>query len=634
MRNVVILMTAILSAAPLAAQSTAKGPLVDRIQLETRPLEDACLKEVAAGRADLCASLVGSAALATLPDEARAGLDIFPVTGTGTLSLLLNPWPDRAPFTTTDRDGRVRFNPLAIRDVRFALNILIDRSRIIGDSLAGAGQPQLIPVGPGLPDASRWAAIPTRLGVTATGDEGRAIAAITAAMSAAAALPENAGRLVRGAPWWTFDGEPVTLRFVIRNDDQDVRLGVGRAIADSIERTGIRVERMEMGRAAARRLWAQSDPRERLWDLYTEAWSGRTVTAWLDGIATDMYAPRGGNMTGAGIPGAWAYADPDVDALSVAAAGAANATEYAARLSDLLTRGLESSVRIFIAARTSFIVANKGREAGRMIVGPADGMNAWSLATFDLRPQKDASLRMIAVAPAGSLATSPWDPIGAGGFTDEGSALLVDAVSDRETEPNPVTGTDMPIWASWSRVKSSIVAGVNGAPVGKIAVPPTAVLWNAKRGAWEKGIVFGPADDASRAWGYRPAASITACSQATFAFRSGEWHDGRLIDINDYRYALSLPWDVAFRSGDDDRLYDADYAAARGAVLSRYKGFVFDRDGTITVYGDAVFPSDQGHLAALLCPRLAVGASGVGVAVPWEVLEAVRSIVTDGGASK
>ena len=49
--------------------------------------------------------------------------------------------------------------------------------------------------------------------------------------------------------WWTFNGEPVTLKFLIRVDDPNGRLKEGRYIADQVEKAGLKVERLEMDRA-------------------------------------------------------------------------------------------------------------------------------------------------------------------------------------------------------------------------------------------------------------------------------------------------------------------------------------------------------------------------------------------------
>ncbi len=49
-------------------------------------------------------------------------------------------------------------------------------------------------------------------------------------------------------------------------------------------------------------------------------------------------------------------------------------------------------------------------------------------------------------------------------------------------------------------------------------------------------------------------------------------------------------------------MYEEAYANARNPNLIRYKGFVFNKDNTITVYGDANYPMDQPQLASLLCP--------------------------------
>ncbi|HUX37337.1 MAG TPA: hypothetical protein VMV44_05490, partial [Rectinemataceae bacterium] len=86
--------------------------------------------------------------------------------------------------------------------------------------------------------------------------------------------------------------------------------------------------------------------------------------------------------------------------------------------------------------------------------------------------------------------------------------------------------------------------------------------------------------------------------------------------------------------GDNDKVYEESYAGAINPNLPRIKGVVFNKDNSITVYGDVNYPMDQGTLATLLMPTLMIEASNYGDILPWTVHEALKAMVAEGSASK
>src|SRR5208337_1209876 len=105
----------------LSAQAGEKGPILDKILFDAKTQEDIGLKDVAAGRSDLWNYGTSGAAFKALPDDVKSKLDVYGVTGVQTLSILMNPYPNAAPYTAATRDGKTLFNPFAIREVRFAM---------------------------------------------------------------------------------------------------------------------------------------------------------------------------------------------------------------------------------------------------------------------------------------------------------------------------------------------------------------------------------------------------------------------------------------------------------------------------------------------------------------------------------
>ncbi|MEI6876543.1 MAG: ABC transporter substrate-binding protein, partial [Spirochaetota bacterium] len=453
------------------------------------------------------------------------------------------------------------------------------------------------------------------------------------AMNEAAALPELRGRLVKAQPYWTFDGSPVTLRFVIRADDPNSRVPIGRYVADQVEKAGIRVERLELDRTKAGGLVNRTDPATNQWSVYTEGLgSNETKAYWEMTIAYD-YAPWASIMPGGNNKAFWNYQQPEIDRLTQAVVSGAISGEkgYWDNILAATNLGLRESIRIMVAGKTSYLAAARDRFATRVAYGIGNGLDKWSSYTADVKAEAggiDAGrkvLRMTGFSSRGALFMNAWDPIGTQGFGDTYSGTIVKQLSDLELEANPATGVPMAVRATWSNLKTGTEPQ---------AVPRDALIWNADTQKWEAGL--GYSKDGQGQYGYQvttPAAPLSAKSSATFAFRFGAWHHGRLVDQNDYRYAIALPYDLSFKGGAKALGFDASYASGVNPRLARAKGYAFNRDGSITLWSDAYYPMAEAQLAALMAPSLQVAAVNSGAVLPWELLEALKALVSESSAS-
>src|SRR6056297_99921 len=218
-KTVLLLVFVVLMVTMLLSQN---GPFVDKVYINSRMKEEIGLKDTAEGITDVFAYGVQGPQLYGMSASDREKLDIYSVPS-GSWSLNINPYPGKAPYQV-EKDGETLFNPFAIREIRFALNWLIDRKYIVDEILGGAGFPMYCMATPGQPGTMKYNKVADEFGFTPEGDEEAAIDDITLAMEEAANLPENKGRLVRGEEFWEFDGEPVTINFMIRVDDPNGRL--------------------------------------------------------------------------------------------------------------------------------------------------------------------------------------------------------------------------------------------------------------------------------------------------------------------------------------------------------------------------------------------------------------------------
>ena len=625
------------------AFSQVKGPILDKILFDAKTQEDIGLKDVASGRSDLWNYGTSGSAFKALPDDIKSKLEVYGITGVASISLLFNPYPNKAPYVTTPQAGaKAQFNPFAIREIRYAFNFLINRKKIIDEIMVGAGAPMFTPATPGQPNASKFGMIASKYGFTASGNEKKALVDIAAAMQKAADLSENKGKLIKNGQWWSYNGEPVTIKFLIRVDDPNLRLPEGRYIADLIEKAGIKVERLEYDRSKCLKIYNQGDPRDYQWNLYTEAFLGGQTYAFWETSISQMYAPWFAQMPGGGTAGFWQYQQAEIDTLTQDAINGRikNSAEYYDKLTKAVELGIKEAVRVMLATQTTYYVANKERFNARMVYGIGDGLNKWSLYAADVKAESSGPdqglkvLRMSNFSSRGSLFYSSWDPIGTGGFADSYSSTVTKECSDSEMEGNPVTGIFMNVRADYTGLKNSVDIASDGKITGKIAVPAKAVLWNARNQKWESGINYVDVKKNGSVFDYAKVSNNLAWASATFSFKYGAWHHGRAVDINDYRYTQAFAYDISVKKSPNDRVYEPEFAGTVNPGLTRSKGLIFNADNTITSYGDSNYPMDAPTLAAMLCPSLMVQASNHGAIVPWEILEALKGIVSEGSASK
>jgi len=619
MKRIISIFILVVAATTLvSAQTVKKGPVVDKIYIDVRMSQEIGLKDAAEGKTDIFYESVTGPTFSALPADTKAKLEAYSVPLL-TYSLFINPIPNKAPYTTKVGEKTV-FNPLAITEVRFALNFLISRKQIVDEILGGNGQPMFTMASPGQPGTYRYNLISSKFGFTAAGNEKKAIADINNAIAEAAELSALKGKLVKGKEFWEFEGQPVTLRFYIRVDDPNMRLKEGRYIADQIQKAGLKVERVEVDRSKCSTAAYNDNPAKLEWSLYTEAWSSGGTRAWWDNIVSQMYARWGGYMPGGDNPEFWNYDNSEIDDLSKKAQNGQYVTpdEYWEAALKATELGLADSVRIYIAQSKSYQVANKGRFVSRMAYGVGDGLNDWSLRTADVKPEKNGEkvLRMTMYSAKGSLFMSTWDPVGPDGFNDAYSLAISQGLWDPGAFQSPSSAKDTPLRVSWSNVQTKLVKGADGSPVGQIPVPAAAVLY----------------DSASKS--FKPVgAGKTAFSTATYAYKWGAWHNNRPIGIADLMYAESFIVEWMTKDGEKDKYYDAAYEGGARPLQETLKGILLNADGTVTTYFDFNH-ADKDYLAAnggalWVTPYV----FGHPVGVSWDIVEALGKLVAEGGKS-
>jgi len=624
----------------LAAGAQAKnGPIVDKVIFDVRMDQAIAIKDTVEGKTDVFYYGIDGKTFATISAADKAKLDVYAIPS-GSWSLLLNPIPNKAPYSFVAKDGKTVFNPLAIREVRYALNWLIDRKKIVDEILLGAGDPMMTAMTPGQPGTYKFNLIGTKLGMTARGNEKKAIADIDAAMKAAAALPENKGKLEKSGQFWTYEGQPVTIKFMIRVDDPTGRLLQGRYVADQLEKAGLKVERLEYDRSKAGKLAYSSDPAEFQWSMYTEGWGAGATRAWWDVSVSQMYAPYYGYMPGGATEGMWNYENKTIDdiAMKMYNGWFLTGDEYWSDNLKVTEIALKEAVRVYVASQMQYYIANKARFNGKMAYGVGDGLNGWSIRTADVKPGADGKkvLRATQFSAKGGLFMSAWDPVGTDGFSDTYSNNITDPTWDPATFEAPNNAKDTPLAVKWdlSKAVSKVAADKDGdgQPEGLIPVDKAATIYNSKTKKWESGVEYKLVGDKYEY--VKATAPIMAYSQNEITYKYGKWHSGVPVTLADLQYATAFQYEWCNKDSENDKLYDEAFASNLQPTLAVNKGSVIAKDGaTFINYYNYNWPMDKERLAAGNLPTPKAANQGHPNGVSFEIYEALALLVTEGSKS-
>ena len=191
------------------------GPPLDEIRLEVVSDQEVGIAAVAADELDIFLWSSPRSVYTGLPLDTLANIKLVRAA-TGYWSLIFNPVtnvyydPDTGEFITllnaTAGDdlkllpglvnttaGELKFNPFALRKVRYAINWLIDRKYIIDTMLAGGGAPMYSPVQPSEYANQYFNGTYVELGLTPTGNETKAIEMIEEALLEANNTLKNYG---------------------------------------------------------------------------------------------------------------------------------------------------------------------------------------------------------------------------------------------------------------------------------------------------------------------------------------------------------------------------------------------------------------------------------------------------------
>ncbi|MFW6035786.1 MAG: ABC transporter substrate-binding protein [Halothermotrichaceae bacterium] len=613
-KHLILILILVLLVTIVGTALAEKGPVPDKVYFDVRMKKSIGIQDVIKGNTDLFLEGVETKLINNLSSEELSNLEVYSVPALS-YTIPFNPYPNKEPYTV-EKDDETLFNPFAIKQIRFAMNFLINRQYIVDEIMDGGGAPMFDMATPGQPGTYKYNEVSVKKGFTAEGDEEKALNMIDEAMNKAAALPENEGKLVKEDDQWVYDGEPVTLKFYMRADDPEVRIPLGEYVANQIEKAGFKVERLVRERSKCTDTVYFGRPENYEWNLLTEAWSAGATRAWWEHIVGQMYASWGGFTAGAMADG-WVFKNEELDQISEKAYSGNFVTEeeYWDYALQSLEMGLEESQRIYIAYSEANYLANKDRLEDRFAYGLGDGPAKYSVVTADT---KDDVLNITELSSQGSLFMSAWDPVGTGGFDDTYINYMAGPLYDNSSFESRSTAetTWLRAVADMDESYTDVSRNEDGEVVGNIEVPADAIKYDPVEEEWVE-----------------VGSGKTSYTKGVYDYRMSNYHHGIPMSVVDFMYADAFIEEWSSKDSDNDPYYDRSYADYMNA-LDIGVGTIYDIENDRAInYFDYNFPADPKRAFAQGAPYFTVTASGHYAGVSWEINEALARMVAEGSDS-
>jgi peptide/nickel transport system substrate-binding protein len=566
-----------------------KGAFVDQINFIHYLDENLALQELSAGKIDTYFYNVPTSIVSDINDHPN--LKAYESTGKED-NLLLNPAAAKSSATTGN------FNPFSIKQVRFAMNYLIDRNFVVNEILKGHGTPMVDPYGIYSPEYLNIIDTVQSFGF-------RHDPAIAAKMMSDALMHAGATKHDSGNGKWMYHGKPITVKILIRSDIPDLN-SIGNTVASDLQNMGFNVIRDYGDRTKAVSVVYGSDPQDLSWNIYTESTSGTAFLKYDPYNIASSYAPWNSNMPGAQNPSFWNYKNTTLDTITqkLVLGNFTSENERNNLLRAAVKDGIQESVRVYIATLSETHVATKNvkglvNDFGAGITGRLSLINArLSLINARLEDTNNNNRTNMNVGVK-QIYGGAWNNIA--GFKDIYSTNIISGIQDPATYYHPYTGETIPFRTPWIDIQT------NG-PHGAIPIVAGTVIWDPVHQQWKKSGSVGNHN------------AFTAISKVTYNLLYGKWHNGVMMDKNDVLYANYFQHEWATNTGTSDKTVDSEYSSQVAPSLKFDRGIRFLSDNKLESYTD-FWHFDKNEIA---------GFSIWWPTEPWEITTAEERLVTEG----
>jgi peptide/nickel transport system substrate-binding protein len=525
--------------------------------------ENVALEEIKSGNLDTYFFRIPLDLVSDIKNDVN--INLFDKIG-GSFGILLNP------ASSSNNDT---INPFEFRDVRFAINYLINRNFISNEILHGYGIPMSDPFGLFSPDYPVVMDTVESFGFHY--DPDYALQQINETLS-------EHGAILKDDKWY-FKDKPIILKVLIRSDDLQRKV-LGELVSNELAQVGFTIIKDYSDLNKAVTLTQGSDPQDFLWHVYTEAFSGSTsFTKYNDAIVAQMYAPWYANMPGNQNPGFWQYQNSTLDKLTqpLVFSNFSSENERNTLLNEATKMGIEESVRIFLVKNVDPYAVSSS------ITGLVNDYGAGITSKYSLLNAKSERGDSLKIGVK-QIYQGAWNTIG--GFSDAYSINIYSNIADSATLRHPFTGE---VISMRNQILNSALHG----PDERISIHPNTIIWNSTLG-WI------PVEKNS-----------TSLSKVTYKILYSNWHNGIPMDKSDLLYALYFMYEWGTNNGDSDLTVDPEYTSRVELGLPYFKGIRFISDDIVESYLDQ-WHYDNKEIAA---------SAGVWAQEPWEITAASERLV-------
>ncbi|MCD6261117.1 MAG: ABC transporter substrate-binding protein [Thaumarchaeota archaeon] len=545
---------------PTAAQEAPRGPWVDEVVFSSVADDATAISMLEAGEAHLYYYGLTDPELFK---KVKASPNLWYAMSYGSYNeLTFNPVGPEFPATG-------ELNPFWDPKIREAMNYLVDRKYIADELCGGLAVPRYLAITPSFPDYARLIDVAKKLELKYSYNFEKAKAIITEEMKKLGA------ELVNGK--WQYKGKPVTIKFIIRVEDE--RKEIGDYVASQLEKLGFTVERMYKTSKEAAPLWLFGDPAEGKWHIYTGGWVTTVIARDESDNFDFFYTPRG-----IPVPLWQAYKPaPEFDEVAkrLATKDYASWEERNELMAKALELSMKDSVRVWLVNSLTAWVARKGVKQAYDLAGGFYGARLWPY-TLRFEGKVGGTAKIVTQA---KIPIEPWNPLGGSDWVYD--TMIYRATYDPPLMPDPYTGLYWPL-----KVVKAEVYVKRGIPVtktldwlslkfvDKIEVPTDAWYgWDAK----EHKILTAPD-------------GLTAKAKVVLHFRDDlfehKWHDGTKISLADFIFNYIITFD---RADNASAVFDESYLETFKAFKEYFKGFkiVSKKPLVLELYTDNVYPDAE-----------------------------------------
>ena len=563
-KMLVILLALLVIVISYNEASAEKNTFVNSIKFIQYLDENTALEEVKNGNLDLYYYRISPDRLEN--KENAEGLQIFDSTG-GSYSLLINPSESE------------KFNPFSEKEARFALNYLVDRKLIVNELMSGYGSQIISYYGPTDPE---YLTIIKEL-ESFNFKYNPALANQIISES----LINRGAEKINGK--WIMDNKEIEISVFIRSDDP-VRKSIGEILSKELENMGFKIKKDYGDLNKAFVVVYGSNPADMNWNLYTEGW-GRSAFVKYDSIGLgQMYSPWFSNMPGFNDPTYWNYENEKLDELTqkIYKGDFESSEKRTELIQKAVLEGINESVRIFLASKVDQYVVNQNVE------GVVNDLGAGVPSRFTpINAKTNDDELSIGVK---QIYQGAWNPIM--GLTDTYSRQIWGVISDPISFKHPFTGETFPVRTQWKVETSGLDEKIN--------VPVDAKMWSPSLQKWEN-----------------VSTDTLATSKVTFDFEFSNWHNGKLMDINDILHSLYFTMEWGTQIDENDKTFDTEFTPRAAQSIQTIIAINQIDDNTVEVYVN-YWHFDENEIAEW---------AALWSSVPWEITAAMEKAVTDGKVS-